>query len=77
MINACAETVATKPALRWPLRKHRCLIPADGFYVWQPVGRHNSTPWGSNPQRDDLNCTRHPSQVVDVRPESITPFNLG
>ena len=39
MINARAETVATKPAFRVPLRKRRCLIPADGFYEWQPVGR--------------------------------------
>ena len=34
MINARAETVATKPAYRAPFRRHRCLIPADGFYEW-------------------------------------------
>lgn len=39
MINARAETVATKPAFRVALRKRRGLIPADGFYEWQPVGR--------------------------------------
>jgi len=39
MINARAETVATKPAFRVALRKRRCLIPGDGFYEWQQRGR--------------------------------------
>ena len=39
MINARAESVATKPAFRAALPKRRCLIPADGFYEWQQVGR--------------------------------------
>ncbi len=32
MINAKAETLATKPAFREALQKRRCLIVADGFY---------------------------------------------
>lgn len=35
MINARAETVASKPAFRSPFRKHRCLVLADGYYEWQ------------------------------------------
>jgi putative SOS response-associated peptidase YedK len=38
MINARAETAATKPAFSEPLRQQRCLIPADGFYEWQRQG---------------------------------------
>jgi putative SOS response-associated peptidase YedK len=37
MINARAETVATKNAFRRPLEKRRCIIPADGFYEWKKI----------------------------------------
>jgi putative SOS response-associated peptidase YedK len=34
MINARTETLTEKPAYRGLLNRHRCLIPADGFYEW-------------------------------------------
>jgi putative SOS response-associated peptidase YedK len=38
LINARAETVATKPAFRRAFARHRCLLPADGFYEWEKSG---------------------------------------
>lgn len=37
MINARAETAASKAAFKKPLRSKRCLIPADGFYEWKKI----------------------------------------
>ena len=55
MINARAETVATKGAFRFPFARHRCLVPVSGFYEWrktrsgkQPVhvGLRDGRPFG-------------------------------
>jgi putative SOS response-associated peptidase YedK len=44
-INARLETVATKPAFKRALSLHRCLIPADGFYEWEPKEQGRTPHW--------------------------------
>jgi putative SOS response-associated peptidase YedK len=38
LLNARSESVAAKPSFRGAFRKRRCLVPADGFFEWLPVG---------------------------------------
>ena len=38
MINARAESLADKPAYERAFRRHRCLVPAEGFFEWQQRG---------------------------------------
>lgn len=46
MINARAETVTTTSAYARPFERRRCIVPADGFYEWQPVpGRKAKQPF--------------------------------
>ncbi len=48
LINARAETVAVKPAFRRAFAKRRCILPADGYYEWQPVteeGKQRKQPY--------------------------------
>src|SRR5215217_1232134 len=39
LINARAETVATKPFFRDAFKRKRCLILADSFYEWKCAGK--------------------------------------
>lgn len=38
-INARAETIEDKPSFSESFQIRRCLIPADGFFEWERVGR--------------------------------------
>lgn len=39
LINARSEGIEAKPSFRVPIRKRRCLVPADSFYEWRTVGK--------------------------------------
>jgi len=43
-INARAETISVKPSFREAFRKRRCLVPADGFWEWETIGK-KKIPW--------------------------------
>ncbi len=53
LINARAETVAEKPMFRAAFRRHRCVVPADGFFEWKPVGERKQ-PWYIRHRDGDL-----------------------
>ena len=54
LINARAETVATKPAFRAACRKRRCIVPATGFYEWTKDADGTRLPWYFHPTDGEL-----------------------
>ncbi len=44
-INAKSETLTTSSVFREAFKRRRCLVPADGFYEWQPIDRKTKQPF--------------------------------
>ena len=53
LINARAETVATKQAFRVSFKRRRCLVPTTGFYEWKK-SNDSKTPYYVHLKNDDL-----------------------
>jgi putative SOS response-associated peptidase YedK len=45
MINARAESVATKPAFRSAFKSRRCIFPASGYYEWRTSPQGGKLPF--------------------------------
>ena len=45
MINARAETLASRPAFRSALRRRRCVVPADSFWEWRAGPGRSKQPY--------------------------------
>ena len=45
LINARAESVASRPSFREAFERRRCLVPADGFYEWSHDGERKAPHW--------------------------------
>jgi putative SOS response-associated peptidase YedK len=63
LINVRGETIADKPSFQMPFRRHRCLMPADGFYEWMPAASADT----DSPRK----------QPVRVAMKDGTPFGLA
>src|SRR5678816_1428446 len=69
MINARAETVASKPSFRAAFKSRRCLVPASQFYEWTKT----TTP----KQPYLLRCTDAPAFLMAGLWESWTDKATG
>jgi putative SOS response-associated peptidase YedK len=57
LINARVETLADKPAWRQAFRRRRVVLPASGFYEWQPLesdGKPRKQPFYVHPADDGI-----------------------
>ena len=66
MINARGETLAEKPAFKGLFRKHRLLVPMDGFYEWQVQASAEGEVAGSKPRKTPMFIHRTDGQQLAV-----------
>ena len=66
MINARSETLAEKPAFKGLFRKHRLLVPMDGFYEWQVQQAAEGEAAGAKPRKTPMFIHRADGQQLAV-----------
>lgn len=80
IINARVETVHEKPLFKNLFEKHRCLIPASGYYEWKHDG-NRKTPYYFSSQSDPIisfagliRPSSHGDQIVILTTKAIPPY---
>jgi putative SOS response-associated peptidase YedK len=66
MINARGETIAEKPAFKGLFKKHRLIIPMDGFYEWQQAGAGAPMSKAGKPMKTPMYIQRADGQPLAV-----------
>lgn len=66
MINARAETLTDKPAFKGVFKKHRCIIPMDGFYEWKPGDPDGPLTKGGKPRKQPMYIRRLDGEPLAV-----------
>ncbi len=66
MINARSETLGEKPAFKGLFKKHRLLIPMDGFYEWQPGVSGGPLTKAGKPAKQPMFIHRADGQLLAV-----------
>ncbi len=90
LINAHSDLLEEKPSYRKSLTTRRCLVPADGFYLWKSIGKRSRVPhrvvitghsvfcmaglWDE--YRDDDNEVVHTFSIITTSPNQlVAPLN--
>ena len=77
IINTQSELIAEKSVLKKKMKDHRCLIPADGFYVWKRIGKKTSVPYRFTlPDKSPFAMAGLWEEYEDERNESHHTFTL-
>jgi putative SOS response-associated peptidase YedK len=66
MINARSETIGEKPAFKGLFRKHRLIIPMDGFYEWRQAGEGAPLTKAGKPMKQPMFIHRKDGEPLAV-----------
>ncbi len=77
IINQHAEQLIEKPTLKKILMKHRCIIPADGFFGWKKIGKKTMVPYRFTlPENQLLSFAGIWAEFENEKDEEIHTFSI-
>ena len=54
LISVRSELIPQKPVFQKKLKNKRCLVPADGLYLWKKIGKKSAIPYRYILQNNDI-----------------------
>lgn len=76
IINLRVEHIQEKQALKKKLNKHRCVVPADGFYAWKKIGKKTLVPWRFTLRSKELFSIAGVWEEYEEEGESFHTFSI-
>ena len=74
-INARSEGIASKPMFRSAFKSRRCLVPTNGFYEWEKIGKAKQ-PYFIHPAAVDLMAFAGLWETWDKGEETVETFTI-
>lgn len=77
LLTLNSETLSTKSAHRKLLMEHRCLIPANGFYLWKQYGKRRKTPhYFKEPSEEIISLAGIWEEFEDMEGQATYTFKI-
>lgn len=77
LYTVLASDIPKKPSFKKALVKHRCLVPADGFYAWRKISKKGEVPYRFTfPNQDIFSIPALYEEYENEQEENVCTFTI-